>query len=73
MVTVIHGSLMRIEHNPHINQYQYRETELIRRNELRDSEDDKAQRLHEERLKQMRCNEVEKAQLQKGRYVDIMV
>ena len=63
---------MRIEHNPYINQYQYRETELIRRSELQSYERDKAERLHKQHLERTRCNELERALLQKGKYVDIM-
>jgi hypothetical protein len=71
MVIAISGQ-MRIEHNPYVNQYQYRETELIRRGELQDYERQKAERLHKAHLERIRCNEMERAQLTKGRYVDVI-
>lgn len=58
----------RIEHNPYVNRYHYRETELIRRKELQDAERQKAERVHEQHLERIRNKEVEI-----GRYVDKMV
>lgn len=58
----------RIEHNPYVNRYHYRETELIRRKELQDAEKLKAERVHEQHLERIRDKDA-----QKGRYVDKMV
>ena len=61
---------MRVEHSQYTNHHRAQE---LHRNELLNYERHKAERLHKEHLERLRCNEVERLQLSKGRYVDIMV